>query len=171
MNRLLKVLLNICLLRCGPEELPHSYVVSGFMIAINLVISIVIGSISHGVKIASLSSIAGLFFSLAFTKIVLLNKPQRFLQTFTAMAGVDAVISIVSLPSFYSLAYFELGEMAQIFFSGTVFALFVWTVIVYGYIFSKALSSMMSYGVAISVGYALLMIIILDLLVVAILPT
>ena len=64
---------------------------------------------------------------------------------------------------FILLTYLKLGETAQMFFSLTGFALFVWVVIVYGYIFSKALSSLMSYGIAISVGYALLSIMILDL--------
>ena len=70
----------------------------------------------------------------------------------------------MSLPSIYSLAYFEFGETAQMFFGLTGFALFVWVIIVYGYIFSKALPLVVSYGMAISVGYALLSIMIFNLL-------
>ncbi len=171
MFKLLKTLFNICLLREGPEELPHSYVLLSLIIAISLVISLLIGSIANNIKTAGLSSIAVLFFAFAFTKILLLKKPERFLQTFSAMLGTDTIISTVSLPSIYSLTYFKLGETANMFFSLTIFALIVWVVIVYGYIFSKALSSLMSYGIAISVAYVLLNFIILDLFIAGNTPT
>ena len=165
MFNVVKILFRICLLREGPEELPHSYVLLGLIIFISFVISVFIGSIVHSIKIAGLSSIAGLFFSFAFTRILLLKKSDRFLQTFIAMLGTVTIINIVSLPSIYSLTYLKLAETAKMFFNLTGFALFVWVVIVYGYIFSKALSSLMGYGIAISVGYALLSIMILDLFV------
>lgn len=171
MIKLVKTLFNICLLRGGPEELPHSYVFLSLIIVTSFVISVLIGSIVHDVKIAGLSSIAGLFFSFAFAKILLLKKPERFSQTFSAMLGADAIISIVSIPSFYSLAYLKLGEIAEMFFSLTIFTLLVWIVIVYGYIFSKALSSLMSYGIAVSVGYALLSSMIFNLFVAGNTPT
>lgn len=171
MFNLIKTLIYICLLREGPEELPHSYVVLSLIIAISLVISVLIGSIANNIKTAGLSSIAVLFFSFAFTKILLLKKPERFLQTFSAMLGTDTIISTVSLPSIYSLTFLKLGETANAFFSLTIFALIVWVVIVFGYIFSKALSSLMSFGIAISVGYVLLNFMILDFFIAGNTPT
>lgn len=119
----------------------------------------------HNVKTAGFTSIIVLFFSFVFVKLLLFKTPERFLQTFSAMLGADTIISIASLPSIYSLAYLKPGETVETFFSMTGFALFVWVVIVYGYIFSKALSSMMGYGITISVGYALLTIIIIQFIV------
>lgn len=156
MHKYLKTLFNICLLREGPEKLPHSYVLLGLVAAISFSVSVYIGSIDYSVSFAGLTSIAILFFSFLFTKLLLLKKPERFLQTFSAMLGADAIITTMSIPSFYSLTYLKLGEIAQIFFSLTIFALFIWAVIVYGYIFSKALSSQMGFGLALSVSYALL---------------
>ena len=153
---MLKTFINICLLKEGPEDLPHSYVLLGIVILLGFLISILIGSIDQNIKVAGLASILGLFFTFVFSKLLLINKPERFLQTFTAMIGVDAIISVVSVPSFYSLKFLELSELTEMFFSLTIFALLVWVVIVYGYIFSKALSIMMGYGVAISIGYAFL---------------
>ena len=112
---LIKTIINICFLRAGPKELSCSYVSLGVFIAISFLISVLIGSIIYNVLTAILSSIAGLFFSFAFTKILLLKKPERFLQTFSALLGTVTIINIVSLPSIYSLAYFELGETAQMF--------------------------------------------------------
>ena len=160
-----KKLFNICLLREGPEELPYSHVFLGALIVISFAVSVLIGSMIYSATAAVLSSIAGLFLSFAFIRILLLKKPERFLQTFSAMLGTVTLINIVSLPGSYSLKYLKLGETAELFFGLTGFALFVWVVIVYGYIFSKALSSVMSYGIAISVGYALLHIMVLDMFI------
>ena len=170
MSTTLRTLFNICLLRQGPEALPCSRMLLGALLVISFMISVLIGGMIYSVKAAVLSSVAGLFVSFAFAKILLLKKPERFLQTFSAMLGTVTLINIVSLPSSYSLQYLQLGETAELFFGVTGLALFVWVVIVYGYIFSRALSSAMSYGVAISVGYALLHIIVLEMFISASLP-
>lgn len=171
MINIVKMLFNICLLRKGPEELPHSYILLALLIVANFIISVLVGSILRDFKVAGLSGIATLFLSFAFMKILLFNKSERFLQTFCAMLGVDTIISAASLPSFYSIEYLKLSSAAELFFNATVFALFVWVVIVYGYIFSKALSSLMSYGIAISTGYVLLSALVIDLFLASSAPT
>ena len=165
-----KTICNICLLRVGPEELPCSPVLLGALLVISFAVSVLVGSMVYAAKAAVLSSIAGLFLSFAFAKILLLKKPERFLQTFCAMLGTVTLINIVSIPSSYSIRYMELGEGAELFFGVTGLALFIWVVIVYGYIFSRALSSAMSYGIAISVGYALLQIMVLELFIAGKMP-
>ena len=165
MFKIVNTLVNICLLREGPQELPHSYVLLIITIIISMIVSILIGTIVYGLEIAGLSSIAGLLFSFIFTKFLLFKKPERFLQTFIAMLGTVTIINIVSIPSIYSLIYFNLNEIFVTFFNITIFALLVWVVIVYGFIFSKALSSMMGYGIAISVGFVLLNMMILEFFV------
>ena len=165
MFKFIKTLVNICFLREGPEDLPHSYVLLFMTIIISMFVSVLIGTMVYGLKIAGLSSIAGLLFSFVFTKILLFKKPERFLQTFIAMLGTVTIINIVSIPSIYSLLYFKLSEIGEIFFNSTIFALLVWVVIVYGFIFSKALSSMIGYGIAISVGFVLLNMMIMEFFV------
>ena len=162
MFNFVKILFNICLLRDGPEDLPYSHVILSLIIVLSFIVSVSIGSIVHDINTSILSSIAGLFFTFIFAKLLLIKKPERFLQTFCAMLGTVTIINIFSLPSVYSLTYLELSETVNMFFSLTGFALFVWVVIVYGYIFSKALSSLMGYGLAISVGYALLSLMLLE---------
>ena len=159
-----KLLFNICMLRSGPEDLPHSRALLGVLIIVNFAASMLIGSFVNDFRVAGLSSVTALFFSFAFTKLILLRKPERFLQTFSAMLGADAIISIASIPSFYSAQYLPLSGVAELFFNVTVFVLSVWVVVVYGYIFSRALSTLMGYGIAISVGYALLITLVVNLL-------
>lgn len=161
----LKTYLDICLLREGPEALPYSWVLLGIVIAVSLGVSMLIGSMAYDMTAVLLASIAGLFLSFVFARVLLMKKPERFLQTFSAMLGTVTLINIVSLPGTYSLRYLKLGPTAEMFFALTAFALFVWVVIVYGYIFSKALTCAMSYGIAISVGYALLQVMLLELFI------
>ena len=136
----------------------------GLLVGANFLVSVSVGSILRDLKTASLAAIAALFISFVFTKLLLLKKSERFLQTFCAMLGTDAIISAASVPSFYSMEYLQLSSAIELFFHVTVFAFFVWVVIVYGYIFSRALSSLMSYGIAISVGYVLLSTLVINLL-------
>ena len=161
----LKTYLNICLLREGPEVLPYSWAFLGIVTAVSLGVSVLIGSMAYDMTAALLASIAGLFLSFVFARVLLVKKPERFLQTFSAMLGTVTLINIVSFPGTYSLRYLKLGHTAEMFFALTAFALFVWVVIVYGYIFSKALSCAMGYGTAISVGYALLQVMLLELFI------
>ncbi|MCY4419988.1 MAG: hypothetical protein OXC42_01855 [Gammaproteobacteria bacterium] len=165
MTNLITTFLNICLLREGPDVLPSSLAFLATIIVISLGVSILIGSMVYDVTGAMLTSIAGLFLSFVFVRLLLLKRPERFLQTFSAMLGTVTLINIISLPASYSMRYLKLGHTAEMFFGLTAFALFVWIVIVYGHIFSKALSCAMSYGIAISVGYALLQVMMLEMFV------
>lgn len=165
MTGVLKTYMNICLLREGPEVLPCSWAFLGLVTVVSLGVSVLVGSMAYDVAAALLASIAGLFLSFVFARILLTKKPERFLQTFSAMLGTITLINIVSLPGSYSLRYLKLGHTAELFFALTAFALFVWVVIVYGYIFSRALSCAMSYGIALSVAYALLQVILLELFI------
>ena len=161
---ILRLLFNICLLRDGPEDLPPSRALLGALVIASFTMSTLIGSVVNELRVAGLSGIVMLLFSFAFTKLLLFRRPERFLQTFSAMLGTDAIISVALLPSFYSIQYLPLSFVTELFFNVTAFALLVWVVLVYGYIFSKALSVLISRGFAISVGYALLSTLIIGLM-------
>ena len=165
MLNIVRVLFNICLLKDGPEDLPYSYVLFSIITIFSFIVSVLIGHIVHDLYVATTTSLAGLFFTIIFTKLLLIKKSERLLQTLIAMFGSVTIINIFSIPSVYSLTYLELSEMTKTFFGITTFALFVWIIIVYGYIFSKALSVLMGYGLAISVGYAVLSLMILELFI------
>ena len=163
MLEIVKTLFNICLLRKGPEDLPCDLSLIVMLIGVSLAVSIWLGAIIHDPQIAGISSIAGLFFSFAFTKVLLLKNPERFIQTFCAMLGTVTLINLISVPVIYPLSKEGLNENLVLLFGLLSFALFIWIVVIYGFIFSRAISSVLGYGVAISVGYALLNIIILEL--------
>lgn len=164
MSEIVKILINICLLRKGPEDLPCDRSLMLILVGFSLAVSTWLGSIIHDMHIAGISSIAGLFFSFSFAKLLLLKKPERFAQTFCALLGTVTLINLISLPVIYPLSKEDLDQNLVLLFGLLSFALFIWIIVVYGFIFSRAISSSLGYGVGISVAYALLSIIILELL-------
>ncbi len=167
MSNIIKILFDICLLRKGPEDLPANSVLMLVLIAISLIVSIWIGLIIFDKKIAIITSIAELIFSIMFAKILLIKNPERFTQTFSAMLGTVTLINIISLPILIPLSHGDLNQNISSLLGLLSFALLIWVVVVYGSIFSRAISSVLSYGISISVGYALLSIIISQLLLAA----
>jgi len=154
---------NICLLREGPEDLPFdSSLLTGLM-ALSLVVSFWLGSLIHDMQVAGMSSIAGLFFAFSFAKLLLLKTPERFLQTFCAMLGTVTLINLISLPVIYPLTNPDLNESLVALLGLLSFALLIWVVIVYGFIFSRAISTSLGNGISISVAYTLLSIVVLEL--------
>ena len=164
MSNIIKILFDICLLRKGPEDLPVNGVLMLILVVISFVVSIWIGLIIYDKHIAINTSIVELIFSIIFVKILLRKNPERFMQTFSAMLGAVTIINIISLPILIPLSYEELNQNITSLFGLLSFALLIWVVVVYGSIFSRAISSVFRYGILISVGYVLLSIIILQLL-------
>ncbi len=164
MSKLIKLIFEICLLRKGPEDLPATRSVLLNLLMVSLVVSIFLGLMIYDTNVALVSSIAGLLFSYIFTKILLINMPERFIQTFSAMLGTVTLINLLSLPVFAPLSNKELNESIEVLLSVVSFGFLIWIIVVYGFIFSRALSVALNYGIAISVGYTFLSIIILQLI-------
>lgn len=164
MLEIAKTLFNICLLKKGPEDLPSQSDLMFVLLVLNLAISIWLGSVIHESQLAILLSIVGVIFSLVFVKVLLRKKPERFVQTFCAMLGAAIIIDIVSIPIMYPLLSEALNESVTLIYSLLALAIYAWFVAVYGFIFSRAISSALGYGISISVGYVLLSYMIFELL-------
>lgn len=165
MYKVVRKFFNICLLREGPEDLPFDASLMVRLIAVSLVISFWLGSLIHDTQIAGMSSVAGLLFSFLFAKLLLFKTPERFMQTFCAMLGTVTLINLISVPVIYPLTNPELNESLVAAFGLLSFALLIWVVVVYGFIFSRAISTSLGNGISISVAYTLLSIVVLELFV------
>ncbi len=168
---LIKILFDICLLRKGPEDLPANSSLMWGLVGVSLTVSIFLGMIIYDTHTAIFSSVLGLFFSFVFTKILLSKKPERFIQTFSAMLGAITLINLISLPFVAPLSNEDLDNNIATLLSLLSFAFLIWAVIVYGSIFSRAISSTFGYGIAISVGYVFLSIVIFELLLTVKVPS
>ena len=164
MSEIVKTLFEICLLRKGPEDLPSQNELIVILLGINLLVSIWLGSVVHNLQLSTLLSIIGVVFTFAFVKILLSKKPERFAQTFCAMLGAATLIDIVSLPIIYPLLSETANENIIVIFRMLALAIYVWFVVVCGFIFSRAISSALGYGISISVGYMLVSYMIFVLL-------
>lgn len=169
MWRLVQAFSEIALHRREPSELPAS----GFLLSLTLVIYLTVGFISLLVSAPAERLLAltilgwtlhlgfiGLiiletFFYLWFVWLVLIafNRPNRFLQTATALLGAETLLSIIGIPI---LAWVDAtrasgGEPT----AGTFvyLLLFIWSIDVAGFVLSKALQNAYFVGVLIVMGY------------------
>ena len=163
MSALIKIFFDICLLRKGPEDLPANSSLMWGLVGLSLSVSIFLGMIIYDTHTAIFSSVLGLFFSFVFAKILLIKRPERFMQTFSAMLGAITLINLISSPVVAPLSNEALDKNIASFLSLLSFAFLIWIVAVYGSIFSRAISSTLSYGIAISIGYVFLSIFIFEL--------
>jgi hypothetical protein len=117
LRALFGVVVDIILLRRGPESVPASQVLLGFVVVLNIGGSALFGSnnsVPFGLSLAQ-SVLAGLLL-LAWYHVALslAQKRERFLQTMTAMLSVNALFLPPALPLYTALLpYMEKQDPAS----------------------------------------------------------
>lgn len=167
MSALLKTLFDICLLRKGPEDLPANNSLMLMLVACSVLVSLYLGSFIHDYQIAFILSVVGVVIAFAFSKLLLIKKPERFLQTYSAMLGATILIDIITVPIVLPLLNEDLNKSLIVMFSLLLLATYVWYVVVNGFIVSRAISSTLGYGVSISIAYVLVAYMIFKLILTA----
>jgi hypothetical protein len=107
LRALFKALVDIALLRRGPEEVPASPVLLGVVIAIYVGVVLLVAAPFIGSPGRAAAELAlSVTFTLLFYRGVLqfARKTERFTQTMTALYGISAVFSPVVLPLVAALA-------------------------------------------------------------------
>jgi hypothetical protein len=135
-------LIDIVLLRGGPESLPASPGILGITILFNVVVTlIVVLLIPTATTFSPLEMIVSilvplLWFQVAFS---LVKKPERFVQTMTAFFGVNALFQPLVAPMFAALVPYLAKQdpnmpppaaLSLLFLAVTVWLLIVWVRIV-----------------------------------------
>ncbi|MGH8557930.1 MAG: hypothetical protein ACRESZ_10810 [Methylococcales bacterium] len=150
---ILKIFLDICLFRRGPQDLP----VSAFFFGIVLVANAVVGLIILSMEAPFLAAVPQFLVSIAllagFSWIVLAlsGRTIRFRQTLCALLGVDTVISLAALPF---LVWISLNQNFGLAYYILIASMF-WSVAVVGHIIRHALSSPYLFGLGLSILYFL----------------
>ncbi len=142
MTPILKLYLDICRLRKGPEDVPYSNVLAlvtlifyGFFL---LLARVGVGGLSFQFSALSLAMILGVFSLTLFLFLAFKKLSSRFLQTFTALIGSDLVITAFSLPLVWANSLGERNALSMT--TGLmILALMVWDLIVKGFIFQRAM--------------------------------
>ena len=156
---LLRLFLDICLLRKGPQDLPVSlflfYLTLTFYVAIGFLLLMTAGWMTAATEILAEFVLTG-----AYTYGVLrfARKRIRFFQTFTALLGTDAFIGLCAIPLSGALSVPGGPGPADVLMSG----LMLWHLVVTGHIFRHALSKSLGYGLGVGLGLVFLTYLILN---------
>jgi hypothetical protein len=141
-------LLNMLRLRGGPQFLPASWRLAGFLITVymvqNLITSQQLEDESGAVK--SLVAISLQLFVLAGL-LYWRRHTERFAQTLSALAGVGLVFNAIT----WFLLTLSGTAANQSFLALTWFAVFIWSLFVDAHIYRNALSVNLSAGMLITV--------------------
>ncbi len=145
MTSLLGILVDICMLRKGPQHLPASSALTALAIAVSVLMGVWVEAVV-GAEHLLTRPLASTLASLAFV-LVLLNLrgvPARFRQTYTAFAGAGALLTLVFVPIVWSLTQSQqaLNPIASLAF----WCLTVWSFIIDAHIFRHALSVSFTVG-------------------------
>jgi hypothetical protein len=144
MGHVLTTLLNLMRLRGGPQDLPAHRGLLVILVALYLLQGFMAGEVIDEREAGprTVVAIAVQFVAIA-ALLTLRNLRPRTLQTFTAMAGTGFFFGLLSLAV---LARIDPGS-PQPGLALAYFGLFIWSLLVDGYIYRHALSINMSGGV------------------------
>lgn len=99
MTRLVRLVAELCRLRGGPQDLPHSPTLLVWLIAAAVALDTLLGSLlgdGDGFWRALLST--GVVLGLAWIALAMLGRSARYVQTATALVACGVLISAAQLP-------------------------------------------------------------------------
>jgi hypothetical protein len=148
---LIKLFLDICFFRKGPQDTPASNVLLGLAISAYLVVGIVLLGLEGGWAGAVIEAVVegAMVFGFLFVALYLGKRLPRLRQTATALYGCDAVISATAVPL---LAWLLVAPEAKPVYIFLTF-LMLWHLAVVGHILRHALAIPYFYGVGLAFGY------------------
>ncbi len=166
MNTLLKVFVELCLLRAGPQQLPAS----GFLLGLSLVAYGTFGLLLVFPDFSLVSALGQVLLDalvlLGLLQLALrrIGHEDRFLQTATAATGSGALLALVALPVtlWLTQARVHTGDVDTP--ALLLFFLMIWNVAVLGHILRHALSTSLGVGVLLAIGYMLISLTVLGAL-------
>jgi hypothetical protein len=158
--RLIFAFVDIMLHRRGPQDLPSSPFLLWTLLATSLSVELVVtlsnGGSALAVAVAVLVTVLNVWFVWALLRVF--NREPRFRQTMTALLGADTILSLVHAPF---VPFLTVPDPEQptltIPMLATVFV-FLWSVDINAFVFSRALERQYLLCVAIVIAYALLIV-------------
>jgi hypothetical protein len=142
--KLLRIFVDICMLRAKPEDVPSSATLLSYTLAIYTLTSLALATSSLPLNKALLYAVTNtlVLAMLTHTLLLLRRFPARLTQTLMALAGTGTLFGMAGLPFVY------LAELAPVLFS-----LLIWNVAVTAHILRHALSVSFMMSVVASMGY------------------
>ncbi|HEU4626065.1 MAG TPA: hypothetical protein VFS52_14955 [Steroidobacteraceae bacterium] len=141
MTELLRLFTQIALSRKGPQDLPASPLLLGLTVLGYFLVNYVVNLLMPAVDAWRLHLLVDVAFTLAWYSILLraFGKPERFLQTATAIFGYQIVIAPLWIAAAYFLRRYTDNEVLQLPAALIGLALLFWVIRAGGYILKAAL--------------------------------
>lgn len=152
---LLKLLIQICLLRTGPQALPAAPKLLSRSLIAYVTVGVIALMTTHGFRAALVAALADAALMLVLLQVALVwrGRRARFLQTATALAGTGAVLGLLLLPVLgLAGGGTEVGALASLLW----LLLFGWSLAVAGHILREAFETQLPVGVLAALVYFLL---------------
>jgi len=151
-----QTLINIALRRLGPEDLPDSRFLLGLTLLAYLLLQVPLAWIAYGPSTEIVTTIAVsalLLIGFLWALLRLMGLRSRFRQTLTALLGVSALLSLLSIP--FSVWHEATKDVqpATALPSISILAIMLWSVVIDGHIMSRALSKPFAVGLMIAIAY------------------
>lgn len=156
MSELARLFISIALFKKGPQDVPYSWFLLIAVIVTTFAIDLLIFQLPNTRK-EPLEFFIILRYLLAVNVVSIVvvylifyfhNYKNRFLQSMTAMSGIDLIMSIISIPIHLLLIFASVNESVAIAILGTLLIMFqiIWNLLVYTHIFRFGLSVSLLYG-------------------------
>ncbi len=156
MNALIRIFIDICLLRAGPQQLPHSTALMWLSVAAYATVGVVSGLSYFGDWRALGASLLDTLLLAATLQLVLGigGHRERLTKALTAVTGSWALIGLLALPLLFAVNRAAEGEGG-----GALLGLLVllgWSLAVLGHVLRHALEISLMAALGISVAYFLI---------------
>jgi|HubBroStandDraft_1064217.scaffolds.fasta_scaffold00284_14 hypothetical protein len=141
MQQLVRLFTQIALLRRGPQDLPPSALLLVLTLAGYLAVNALVSALLPPVGGWPLQLLVDTLFTLVWyvALLQLVGRPERILQTSTAVFGLQAVLSPPLIASEWLMRRFGQDAMWQLPIALAGFALLVWLVAANGHVVKAAL--------------------------------
>lgn len=149
---LLKVFIEICLFRKGPQDLPESDFLLGLTLFMNVLASVFLASLEVELTRALLQSLMApaILALFIYGLLALFRRGNRCKQTLTAAVACDALITGLAIPLvFVSLVFPGMRTEAGLL----LFGLMLWGTAVIGHIVRVALETPYMTGLVLALAY------------------
>lgn len=169
MGALVQAFFQILLLRAGPQSVPASTTLMWLALALEFAICVLLTILHRSLGFSIAYALVGTLTMVAVVHglLSLARKPQRFLQTLTALAACDVMLGLMMMPLLLADFYFHENTELQALLAICWLGLVGWGVAVAAHIFRHALSVSLALGFLYSVIYYIISVLISDMMAAA----
>jgi hypothetical protein len=143
----------IALRRLGPEDLPESDLLLLVTGACYVVASLLLPMHDGEQRLPLLGINLALVTLFTAALLQLAGRPGRYRQTLTALLGTGTLLTVALIPFQWLLVNLPPGGAATLLGTAGVLAIILWSIVINGHIFARALSAPFAAGLLVSIGY------------------